>query len=151
MQEISICLTASLNITLTRRFQNNTSQCRELFSDDRGRQHRLLNKTAAMQSKTDDRRTTGSRKRNGTFRFLIKPPLYVLTVNIHHILFVLFSRFKVSKHVFMVQATNSQSFSSSTNTWTNTFCLWRETLTGARLVLIVSYSGEKLFFPHTNQ
>lgn len=31
----------------------------EIFSDNRGRQHRLLNKTAAMQRKTDERRTTG--------------------------------------------------------------------------------------------
>ena len=33
---------------------------RKIFSDDRGRRHWLLNKTAAMQSETDDTRSTGS-------------------------------------------------------------------------------------------
>lgn len=64
----------------------------KIFSDDRGRQHRLLKKTAAMQSETDDRRTTGSIIQQNIqthfLFFLIKPPLYVLTVNIQHTLFI---------------------------------------------------------------
>lgn len=65
--------------------QNNISQCRKIFSDDRGRQHWLLKKTAAMQSETDDRRTTGSiiqQKHSITPLFFIWLPLYVLTVSI---------------------------------------------------------------------
>lgn len=64
MQEISICLTASSP------FESVVSEqltMQKIFSDNRGRQHRLLEKkqpkkktTAAMQSKTDDTRTTGS-------------------------------------------------------------------------------------------
>ena len=75
-------------------FESATSEqhltMQKIFSDDRGRQHRLLKKTAAMQSETDERRTTGSRlKQNIQTRIsLIKLPLYVLTVNIQHTLFI---------------------------------------------------------------
>lgn len=41
-----------------------------------------------MQSETDDRRTTGSIIKQNFQPFLIKLPLYVLTVNIQHTLFI---------------------------------------------------------------
>lgn len=52
----------------------------------------ITEETAAMQSETDDRRTTGSIIKQNIqmpfFFFLVKPPLYVLTVNIQHTLFI---------------------------------------------------------------
>lgn len=63
---------------------------RETFSDSRGTQHRLLNKTAVMQSNTDDGKTTASviiKKKITKRKTLVdfKPPPSVLTVNISSI------------------------------------------------------------------
>lgn len=121
----------------------------KIFCDDRGRQHWLLNKTAAMQSKTGNRRRTAGSiiKQNIQTYFLKLNCLCMclqLIFSIHYLSQGFYWRFLT---VLCGPATNSQSFNTSTNSlhWLTKTLFMEGDIYRSKVGLIVSYSTEKLF------
>lgn len=134
MQEISIWLTVSSPLE-SMISEHLTTQ--NISSDSSGRRRGLLKKTAAMQSKTDDRRTTDSKIKIFKHTFFIKLPLYVLTVKIQHTLFIYWSPCLTASNMFCCPATiQQQQFAL-----TNKHCIYGGD--SSTVGLIVSYSAEK--------